>query len=178
MKVNEIEILLARYYDGTSTEAEEKELKRFFTEENVPTHLLAEKELFMQLADVPEPEIPKGLESKLSSLIDEWDTHERRTIKVKKHTRILRMQWVASIAASVLILFSVGMYLYKPYAPPAPQDTCATPEEAYAEAQKALLLLSATINKGIKQVETVHEATEKMQENVNEQLNRINTLKE
>ena len=38
MKVNEIERLLARYYDGETSDTEEKELKRFFTEEDVPAH--------------------------------------------------------------------------------------------------------------------------------------------
>ena len=66
MKVNEIERLLTRYYDGETSETEEKELKRFFTEEDVPAHLLAEKEIFMQLAAQPAPEIPEGLESRLS----------------------------------------------------------------------------------------------------------------
>ena len=120
MKVNEIEELLVRYYDGETNEAEEKELKEFFAQADVPAHLLAEKRLFMQLASQPEPETPEGLESKLSGLIDEWDTHERRTTKIKKHTRIIHLQWVGSIAASLLILFSVGMYLYKPYTPPTP----------------------------------------------------------
>ena len=84
MKVNEIERLLARYYDGETSDTEEKELKRFFTEEDVPAHLLAEKEIFMQLAAHPAPEIPEGLESRLSRKIDEWDTGERRTLKIKK----------------------------------------------------------------------------------------------
>ena len=79
MKVNEIERLLTRYYDGETSETEEKELKRFFTEEDVPAHLLAEKEIFMQLAAQPAPEIPEGLESRLSRKIDQWDTGERRT---------------------------------------------------------------------------------------------------
>ena len=38
MKVNEIERLLTRYYDGETSETEEKELKRSFTEEDVPAH--------------------------------------------------------------------------------------------------------------------------------------------
>ena len=45
-----------------------------------------------------------------------------------------------------------GLYLYKPY--PAPQDTCATPEEAYVQAQKALIMLSSSLNKGIEKVES------------------------
>lgn len=182
MKVNEIEKLLARYYDGETGEAEEKELKRFFsTTDDIPAHLLAEKKIFMQLnAACPseETETPEGMESKLSSLIDKWDTHERRTLKVKKHTRTLRLQWMANIAAGLLILFSVGIYLYKPYTVSTPQDTCATPEEAYAQAQKALIMLSTGLNKGIEKIESVQEATEKIQENVNEQLNRINNIKQ
>ena len=104
MKVNEIERLLARYYDGETSETEEKELKHFFTEEDVPAHLLAEKEIFMQLAAQPAPEIPEELESRLSRKIDQWDTGEKRTLKKKKHTRTLRLQWIGSIAASLLIL--------------------------------------------------------------------------
>jgi hypothetical protein len=70
----------------------------------------------------------------------------------------------------------LGLYLYKPY--PAPQDTCATPEEAYVQAQKALIMLSSSLNKGIEKVESVQEATGKIQENVNEQLNRLNNIKQ
>mgnify|MGYP000007800357 FL=1 len=84
MKVNEIERLLTRYYDGETSETEEKELKRFFTEEDVPAHLLAEKEIFMQLAAQPAPEIPEGLESRLSRKIDQWDTGERTHAENKK----------------------------------------------------------------------------------------------
>ena len=157
MKVNEIERLLTRYYDGETSETEEKELKRFFTEEDVPAHLLAEKEIFMQLAAQPAPEIPEGLESRLSRKIDQWDTGERRTLKIKKHTRVLRLQWIGSIAASLLILLS---------------------EEAYVQAQKALIMLSSSLNKGIEKVESVQEATGKIQENVNEQLNRLNNIKQ
>lgn len=96
MKVNEIEQLLVRYYDGETNEAEEKELKKFFAQEDVPAHLLAEKRLFAQLAFQPEPETPEGLESKLSGLIDEWDTRERRTMKIKSiHASSACSGWAA-----------------------------------------------------------------------------------
>lgn len=176
--VNEIEKLLARYYDGETDETEEKELKRFFAEEDVPPHLRAEKEIFMQLAAHPDPEIPESLERKLSCKIDEWDTRERRALKAKKHTRVIRLQWIGSIAASLIILLSVGWYLHGNYSVSTPQDTCATPEEAYAQAQKALVMLSNSLNKGMEKVEAVQETTEKIQENINEQLKRINNIKQ
>lgn len=178
MKVNEIDRLLVRYYDGETTDAEERELKRFFSEEEIPAHLLAEKELFLQMSVQPAPELPEGLEDRLIHQVDEWDSQEKRAIKWEKHTRNIRMQWVGSIAASLLILFSVGLYIYKPSASPILQDTCATPEEAYIEAQKALLLFSSTLNSGMEQVETAQKTTQRMQETVNQQLNRINTSKQ
>ena len=84
MKASEIDKILVRYYDGVTDEAEEKELKRFFTEEDVPAHLLAQKEIFMQLGDFSEPEIPDGLECRLSAKIDEWAICEKRTLKVNR----------------------------------------------------------------------------------------------
>lgn len=178
MKVNDIEKMIIRYYDGETTEAEEKELKQFFTSDDVPDHLQTDKELFLQMASHQENEVPNGLEDRLSNLIDEWDTHDKQIARKQKHTRILRLQWVGSIAASLLILFSVGIYIHKNNIPLSPKDTCTTPEEAYNEAQKALLMFSATINKSVKQVETVQVTTEKIQEKVNQQLYRINTLEQ
>lgn len=179
MKVNDIEELLERYYDGQTSEAEEKELKRFFAEEDVPDHLLAEKEFFLQLnASAPSDAVPEGLESRLSDKIDQWDTHEKQVLKVRKHKQFHRLQWIGSIAASLLILLSLGIYLYKPHQAPTPKDTCATPEEAYIYAEKALVTLSVNLNKGMKGVESVQETTRKIQENVNEQLNRINHIKQ
>ena len=49
MNVNNINELLERYYDALTTESEELELKRFFANEEVPTHLQAEKEMFLQM---------------------------------------------------------------------------------------------------------------------------------
>lgn len=177
MKADKIEDLLARYYGGETTQAEEEELKRFFTEEEVPSHLLTEKELFLQMAACPPPEVPAGLENKLDSLIDGWETSERRILKVKKHTHILRLQWIGSIAASLLLLFAAGLYLYTSDAPSVPKDTCSTPEEAYVQAQRALALMSSSLNKGLEEIETIHETTGKVKENVYEQLNRINFVK-
>ena len=131
MKPDDIEDLLTRYYEGVTSEAEEKELKRFFMEEEVSEDLLAEKELFLQLAACPEPEIPVGLEERLNDMIDAWDMSEKRALK-----------------------------------------------EAYMQAQKALVMLSSRLNKGMEEVETVQEATGKIRENVYEQLNRINNTKQ
>ena len=141
-----IEALLERYYDAQTSEAEEQRLKDFFLHEEVPAHLQAEKEMFLQLQETA---VPEGLEERLSQSIDRWD---------KKH-RTLRLQWIGSIAASLLLLFGAGWYLQEP----PRKDTCATPEEAYVEAQKALVLFSTALNKGMKQMDVLQETTERVE---------------
>ena len=146
MKVySHIEALLERYYDAQTSEAEEQRLKDFFLHEEVPVHLQAEKEMFLQLQASG---VPEGLEERLSQSIDRWG---------KKH-RTLRLQWIGSIAASLLLLFGAGWYLQEP----PRKDTCATPEEAYAEAQKALVMFSTALNKGMRQMDALHETTERV----------------
>ena len=141
-----IEALLERYYEAQTSEAEEKQLKDFFLHEEVPPHLQAEKEMFLQLQAT---DVPEGLEERLSQSIDRWS---------KKH-RTLRLQWIGSIAASLLLLFGAGWYLQEP----PRKDTCATPEEAYMEAQKALVLFSTALNKGMKQMDVLQETTERVE---------------
>ena len=141
-----IEALLERYYDAQTSEAEEQRLKDFFLHE-VPAHLQAEKEMFLQLQAT---DVPEGLEERLSQSIDRWG---------KKH-RTLRLQWIGSIAASLLLLFGAGWYLQDDT---PRKDTCTTPEEAYAEAQKALVMFSTALNKGMKQMDALHETTERME---------------
>ena len=141
-----IEALLERYYDAQTSEAEEQRLKDFFLHEEVPAHLQAEKEMFLQLQAT---DVPEGLEERLSHSIDRWD---------KKH-RTLRLQWIGSIAASLLLLFGAGWYLQDT----PRKDTCATPEEAYIEAQKALVMFSTALNKGMKQMDALHETTERVE---------------
>ena len=141
-----IEALLERYYDAQTSEAEEQRLKDFFLHEEVPAHLQAEKEMFLQLQAT---DVPEGLEERLSQSIDRWG----------KKYRTLRLQWIGSIAASLLLLFGAGWYLQEP----PRKDTCATPEEAYMEAQKALVLFSTALNKGMKQMDVLHETTERME---------------
>ena len=141
-----IEALLERYYDAQTSEAEEKQLKDFFFHEEVPPHLQAEKEIFLQLQA---SEVPEGLEERLSQSIDRWS----------KKNRTIRLQWIGSIAASLLLLFGAGWYLQEP----PRKDTCATPEEAYMEAQKALVLFSTALNKGMKQMDVLQETTERME---------------
>ena len=169
MNIDKINELLERYYNAQTTEAEEEELKRFFLEGQVPPQLANEKEMFLQLqSSTDDANVPEGLEERLSKAIDRWDSDENP----RRNKRILHLQWLGSIAASLLIMLSFGWYLYNPT--PARTDTCATPEEAYMEAQKALAHFSMALNKGMKQMETAQRTTESVEKNILKQLNKIN----
>lgn len=172
MNVNNINELLERYYDALTTESEELELKRFFANEEVPTHLQAEKEMFLQMQALADTHVPQGLEERITRNIDAWKAEEQSMAKVQRKARILSLPWIGSIAASMLVLLSIGWYMYEPQ--PVRKDTCATPEEAYIHAQKALAMFSHTLNKGMEQMNAAYETTERVERTIQKQFNRIN----
>ena len=169
MNADRINELLERYYDALTTEAEEQELKEFFANEEVPAHLQAEKEMFLQLQEVTDTSVPQGLEERISRNIDAWEAEEGRT---QRKARILSLSWIGSIAASLLVLISFSWYMYEPQS--VRKDTCATPEEAYVHAQKALAMFSKALNKGMDQMEAAHATTERVERTIQKQFNKIN----
>jgi hypothetical protein len=166
MNISKIEELVSRYYDGTTSEEEENALRQALTDtKELPPHLLEEREFFQQLAACrPSSNVPEGLEERLRQSIN-------------RRSRRLRLRLIGSIAATVLLLLSVGTYLYRPLPTPALQDTYSSPQEAYAEAQKALLTLAYTLNKGVEGVEQTKRETAKAHAEVINQLSRINKMK-
>lgn len=159
---NHIEELLERFYNAGTSEQEEQELKDFFRYEEVPPHLLAEKEMFLQLQA---SDTPEGMEERLGNLIDQWELSEQKT---QKKRRTFRLQWIGSIAASLLLVIGMSLYFHEPQR----KDTCATPEEAYAHAEKALVMFSKALNKGIRPIQDM----EKTNENIRKQINKLNNI--
>lgn len=173
MNIDKINELLDRYYDARTTETEEEDLKQFFQKDEVPPQLATEKEMFLQLLSAAgDTNVPEGLEERLSSVIDRWESRESITIQPRQTTRIRHLQWIGSIAASLLIALSFSWYLYEPA--PTRTDTCATPEEAYMEAQRAFTHFSAALNKGMTQMETAQNTTARIEKKILKQLNKIN----
>lgn len=120
MELAKIEILLEKYLEAKTTLAEENVLKKYFSQEDVPVHLLEYKELFNYFTDNS---------SDISS--------KQITLPVEK----TNFKWL-SIAAAVVLFVSV-FSLY--------QNDLAEKREAqqaYLETQKALNLISQSLNKG------------------------------
>ena len=168
MNTERIDELLERYYEALTTEAEEEELKLFFSEGEVPAHLKDEKELFMQMQDAcAEVIVPEGLEELLSEAIDDWAIREKIS-EVRQHSHIYKWRWIGSIAASVLVILTFAWHLHEPK--PVRRDTCATSEEAYLEAHNALMQFALTLDKGAQQIAMVHSTTEKIEKSISEYL--------
>ena len=159
---NHIERLLERLYNAETSEQEEQELKDFFRHGEVPPHLLPEKEMFLQLQA---SDAPEGMEERLGNLIDQWELSEQKT---QKKRRIFHLQWIGSIAASLLLVIGISLHFHEPQR----KDTCATPEEAYAHAEKALVMFSEALNKGIRPIQDM----EKTNENIRKQINKLNNI--
>lgn len=163
-----IEDVLERYFDAQTNEAEEQYLKDFFFNEEVPPHLQSEKEMFLQLQAI---QVPRGLEEKLNKQINQWEIQEHFAQKAKTSPWSFRLRWIGGIAASILILLSIGSFFQSP----TPlRDTCTTPEEAYIHTEKALLIFAHALNKGVKQIEVIQENTNKVEQTIQKQLHKLN----
>ncbi len=139
MELARIEKLLEKYYEAETTLKEEKELRDYFSRSDVPVHLKEDKEMFNYFND-------SSLET------------SNRSIKLSQRTIALR--WL-SVAAMVVFFVSVyGLY----------QQNEAEKEEArlaYLETQKALDLISKSLNKGtvaIAELDNFNKGTSAMAE--------------
>ena len=136
MRVEEIERLLAEFYEGNTSENQEEKLKKYFETQNVPEHLEKDKRLFLCFhKDVP-VEVPAGLEDKLSRMIDTKEQEEIHFFRKNKSKRNWR--WVGGIAAS-----NISDTMEKP------KETFTDPEVAYEVLQATLMEVSMGLNNGV-----------------------------
>ena len=154
MDTDKIRQLLDRYYDGQTNEREEQVLKDYFLQDDVPPQWATDQQLVRQVYGANMPAID-GLDQRLSRQIDGWNRVEKTA---NRSTRTIGLLWIAGMAASLLLLFAIGLLVDRQqkqaqYA--VQQDTFDDPRDAYAETQKALMMFSKSINKGLNKVENV-----------------------
>lgn len=173
--ISEIRNLLRKYYDGSTTEAEEMRLREYFTSSvDIPEDLEADRMLFSHVASTADPELPIGLDERLQAKIDEWEAAEKRATATRKRIRLPRPSVITGIAASMLLLLSLGFYLMRP-AKSAPANE-PTPQEVYAQTEKALLIFANAVDKSMEQMENVEETSAKVNRQLNLQLSRLDNI--
>lgn len=181
MKTEDIKKLLELYYDGRSSELEEKMLTEYFSSESIAPELMDEKLIFESIHSTNDIIIDGTLENKLDVLIDnladkEIANSQQETLNKKKNHQTI--YWFSGIAASIAILLSVVLLNDKPenslQSPSLVlRDTYTDPNKAYAETEKALLLISSKLNKGLSGIDTFEEGIEKSNAIIDKNLKQI-----
>ena len=175
MEINEIKKHIDAFYNGETNKEDEQTLRNYFNSSDVTDELQHEKELFLQLYENDAPEVPLTLEKRLEKTINRLERQEQELLARRK---TLKRLWIraVSVAAGLALLVSIGWLIGK-------NDNNTSQEVAIAhlseedqqklrEAEKALLLLSTTFNKGIEQMELISMGLEKTTTVLNNSLNR------
>ncbi len=147
MKKEELDRLLAKYYNGESTEEEEDFLRVFFTAGNIPPGYEAEADIFnfySNQGEVPEPS--SDFEKRIYQRIDMADDHGR-TGSLKKYF----ITFLSSAAAIAVLVVSYFLF----HQSVESRDTYTDPKIAYAETIKVLMNVSTQLNQGVKTLEPV-----------------------
>lgn len=151
MDVEKIRRLLERYYEAQCSEEEELFLRKFFADEDVPSTLADEREIFRYYASykVPDPEV--GFEERILSSVDiAGDSSSLHTGRRAIITLLSAAAGVALLAGTWFIFMNES----------EPQDTFTDPELAYAETIKILYSISTDLNYGKTALEPLGEMNE------------------
>lgn len=132
MELDSIEKLLEKYFEATTTVAEEETLRDYFSKESVATHLEQYAPMFQYFS------LAKG---------------ERFTKQVPLQPRKNYYKWVSIAAVAV---FMIGFYFYNPTPEPVSLADEYTQEEIDS-AKEALALLAMNFNKGTEQLYHLEE---------------------
>lgn len=142
MALDKIEKLLEKYFEAETSIAEEKELKDYFTSPGVAQHL-----------EQYQPIFGYAVQAKQEQFTATIPLNPRP--RDKKRNRVV---WL-SVAASVVVLLGVGLFTFNNYNQSEYQDlgTIDDPEVAFRETQRALSMISESVNKGIGSMNYINE---------------------
>lgn len=132
-----IEKLLEKYFEATTTVAEEETLRKYFNQESVATHLEQYQPMFTYFSKAKEEQFTKA--TSLSEPV--------------KPRRTFNYRW-ASVAAAVVLAF--GLYFGNDYREQKRVEK-EQAEFAYQETKKALNLLAENFGKVNQKVALLNE---------------------
>jgi hypothetical protein len=152
MDINQIRLLLAKYFEGTTTLEEEQTLQTYFTTTgDIPDELVSYKQQFVLLNDLAAGKaIPETLKQKIAEKIDSLVLDAKPASQ-----KPLFSLW--RIAASIAILIAISGVIFYQSQKSETKDTYTDPQLAYQEVQKTLLYVSQKINTGIEPLSNVEK---------------------
>jgi len=161
-----IEELLNKFYDGTSTQEEELQLTEYFLNEaDIDERWKDEQQLFRLLHD-KQIQVPEDVSKRLEETIMQMDVPPKSLSLRKK-----LYYWISSSAAIILLCIGLFFAIHKP-SPPKMVDTFSNPEKAALVAQQTLAYMSTQLNKGLNKVSDAGQEFEKVNQILNKHLNK------
>lgn len=133
MELDRIERILEKYFEATTTAAEERELREYFSGGDIPPHLEAYAPMFAYFSQAK---------------------NERSTRQVPLKPRRTYIQWISVAAVAVLML---GLYFGSQY------REQREAEYAYEQTRKALGLIAQNLDRGTQKVAHLNEFEETKQ---------------
>lgn len=103
-----IEQLLERYWLAETTLEEERILRAFFAQKEIPTHLLPLRSLFETSAELLQARLSDNFEAQLLASIDEKAKKTPIVVKAIRPTLISRLRPFYNAAAAIALFLFVG----------------------------------------------------------------------
>ena len=163
-----IEDLLEKYWNCETSQAEEREIKKFFSGGNIPQHLEKYRELFILQQEEVLSRLGEEFDSRIIGMIsgEENSLPEESIIKGKKR-KMLFMKPLIGIAAALVI--TAGAWVVYDNIPSGTNDmliadTYSSPEEALEGLEQIFGFVNAKLDKGYKAVEKGVEKSEPLRQ--------------
>ena len=181
MDIEQIKSLLARFYEGQTTPEEERLLADFFRREDVPEELQEDKQLFLMLSQISDQEMPTDIAEEITAFVNNLGQTEKKPVlsEVKQRKGIIyRLKtppkmWYR-VAATVAILLAIGggvFFHQHTYTTDPFRDTCATPEEAAIQIQRANSMIAKATEQCITPATKALQQTEATKQIINQYIN-------
>ena len=134
-----IEKILVKYFEGETSLAEERKLREYFRQEDIPDHLVELREQFDLFEKEGSIELPDSFDEEL---FEEIKKQERG----RKISRRNNIYYISGVAATILILITV-FFRFDPFLS-SRQGNNAEAELAFTQASNILYFVSDKFNKG------------------------------
>ena len=147
-----IEQLLERYWQCETSVEEERILRAFFQQKEIPAHLLRYRDVFAYQQQAKEVKLSDDFDARLLAKIEEAEP----VVKARRLSLSYRLRPLLKAAACVAIALTVGNAVQHAFNQPSAEsdynydaykDSFTDPQTAYGEISDALSAVSESINK-------------------------------
>ena len=139
MKPEEAKILLQKYFEGETSLEEEKKLRLWFLQDELPGEFTPFRKWFAGIAEQEESIIPDPFAQEMARFIGQ----QQKPVRFLNRKMIITFSGIA--ASVIIVLGSLLFYLKEPDY----RDTFSDPAEAIAYAEKTMGYISDKYNQGL-----------------------------